>query len=329
MAMVLAHSLARSVNAHRDHARALPVPVPCSDLMLHPGSAASSWPGWCAAAKRNLGLKPTNQTGEGRSQTPLFPGDPTEKLNPHQNTNEITQLLTSLCPLCSSISTAPDLLHPTSLAQAHQMLLGGARWTFPEQKPSLALQRWEYSWLDQGHMSTPGGYLIGRLHQRRSIHPVPRSNRLRPPQAWADGAATHHGLHPQWPGQMEALDLLSHPATLGGPSLGCSWGKPSHDGTKANGNSRARGRAVALLQRQLHGTHRDWMLLRSHASLRQQGRHVTSKPISLGAAGAQHTRDAAGTSTDPLVAAWPQGKSEPRSPGESTRQQQGQMKAGD
>lgn len=114
-------------------------------------------------------------------------------------------------------------------------------------------------------MSTPGGHPIGWLCQRRSVHPIPRSNRLRPPpQAWAGsagGTATHHGLHPRWPGQMEALDLLSHPATLGGPGLGCSWGKPSHDGTKANGDGGARGRAVALLQRQLHGTHRGWMLL--------------------------------------------------------------------
>lgn len=108
VALVLPHSLAQSVNAPGDHARDLPVSVPRSDLMLHPGSAASSWPGGCAAAERNLGLKPTNQTGEGRSQTPLFPGDhnPAEKLNTHQKTNEITQLLTSLCPLHSSARPA-------------------------------------------------------------------------------------------------------------------------------------------------------------------------------------------------------------------------------
>lgn len=85
----------------------------------------------------------------------------------------------------------------------------------------------------------PRGHLTGWPCWKSATHPSPgdtspillthRDTRLAEPRA--GGAKTHQGLHPRQPGKMLALDLLSHPATLGG--LGSS-GKPPHDGTKAN-----------------------------------------------------------------------------------------------
>lgn len=77
----------------------------------------------------------------------------------------------------------------------------------------------------------------------RSCVLLPAHRETGPGEPHAKGTETRRGLHPQWLGQMVAPDLLSHPDTLGSPS-----GKPPHDGTKANGDSRTRGQAVALLR---------------------------------------------------------------------------------
>lgn len=85
----------------------------------------------------------------------------------------------------------------------------------------------------------PRGHLSAWSCQKSATHPFPgdtstillthRDTGLAEPRA--GGAKTHQGLHPRQPGKMLALELLSHPATLGG--LGSS-GKPPHDGMTAN-----------------------------------------------------------------------------------------------
>lgn len=111
----------------------------------------------------------------------------------------------------------------------------------------------------------PGGHLVGWPCRRKGTHPslgatcrvllsVHRETGPEEPKP-------PRGLRPRRPGQMAALDLLSHPATLGGPGPRCSSGKPSHDGTKANGDSGAQGRATALAQHQPHRVHQGRMLL--------------------------------------------------------------------
>lgn len=113
--------------------------------------------------------------------------------------------------------------------------------------------------------SVPQGTPCGVAVPEERHPPFPGSNLPRPPlRAQGDGAGgteTPRGLRPRRPGQMAALDLLSHPATLGGPGPGCSSGKPSHDGTKANRDSGARGRATALAQHQPHRLRQGRMLL--------------------------------------------------------------------
>lgn len=65
--------------------------------------------------------------------------------------------------------------------------------------------------------------------------PCPRSAGTSP----AQGTETRSGPRPRCRGQMVAPAPLSPPATLGGPSAG----KPSREGTKANGNARGQPRA--------------------------------------------------------------------------------------